>query len=249
MMHAFVTYHTIKSQDQNKMSYLLKFLLFIVCVLLNQYSVQATVFACNTTAPCGCSINKANINARIVGGEPSASHSWGWAVSLRVLTSTHFCGGSIISPHYVLTAAHCVDDPQITRLQITAAVGTDTLYDTYGQRIVVSKIYKHPGWNSVTKENDIALLKLSNAISFKDKNIAKLCLPSLTEYKDVDFPWINTKLVAIGWGSTASGGSSSNVLRQVTIAAVGDTETKCSNSIYNTRVQFCAAVDGGGKGN
>jgi len=221
----------------------------MVCVLLNQCSVQATVFACNTTAPCGCSQNKAVINTRIVGGEPSASHSWGWAVSLRISNTAHFCGGSIISPNYVLTAAHCVDDPQISKLQITAAVGTDTLYDSYGQRIVVSKIYIHPGWNKNTNENDIAILKLNKAISFNDKSVAKLCLPSLTEYRDVDFPWTNTKLVAIGWGSTTSGGSSSNVLRQVTIAAVGDRETKCSNSIRNTRIQFCAAVVGGGKGN
>ncbi len=185
----------------------------------------------------------------MVGGEPSASHSWGWAVSLRVASTLHFCGGSIVSPHYVLTAAHCVSDPQIVGLQITAAVGTDTLTDNSGQRIKVSKIYKHSGWNSVTKENDIALLKLDKAISFKDRNIAKLCLPSLTGYTDVDFPWVNSKLVAIGWGSITSGGSSSNVLRQVTIEAVGDREPKCSNSIHNTRVQFCAAVEGGGKGN
>ena len=231
------------------MNYLLKLVLFTVCVSLNQHLVQATIFACNTSAPCGCSANEVNINARIVGGEPSASHSWGWAVSMRVYKTQHFCGGSIISPSFVLTAAHCVDDPRLSRLEITVAVGTDTLTDNSGQRIVVSKIYKHPGWNSYTKENDIAILKLKKAISFNDRNIAKLCLPSLTEYRDVDFPWVNSKLVAIGWGSTSSGGSSSNVLRQVTVAAVGSREAKCSNSIQNTRVQFCAAVDGGGKGN
>jgi hypothetical protein len=228
---------------------LLELILFMVCVLLNQCSVQATVFACNTTAPCGCSQNETAINARIIGGEPSASHSWGWAVSLRLSSSRHFCGGSIISPHYVLTAAHCVDDPQISKLQITAAVGTDTLYDSYGQRIVVSKIYIHPGWNKNTIENDIAILELDKAISFNDENVAKLCLPSLIEYRDVDFPWANTKLVAIGWGSTTWGGSSSYVLRQVTIATVGNKETKCRNSIRNTRVQFCAAVDTEGKSN
>jgi len=230
------------------MIHLFELIFFVVCIFLNQYSVQATVYSCNTTAPCGCSQNEVNINARIIGGEPAASHSWGWAVSLRVPQNRHFCGGTILSPHYVLTAAHCVDDPNMSRIKLTAAIGTDTLYDNNGQRLVVSKIYKHPGWNSNTKENDIAILKLKKAIYFKDRNIAKLCLPPLTNITGIEFPWTNTKLVAIGWGSTVSDGSSSSVLRQVTVAAVGNQEPKCSNSIKNVRLQFCAAVNGGGKG-
>lgn len=222
--------------------------LLFLCILLAATSVYGTVFACNTTASCGCTQNQVIINTRIVGGEPSASHSWGWAVSLRIPNGGHFCGGSIISPHYILTAAHCVNDPKITNLGITAAIGTDTLNDNIGQRIAVSSIHIHSNWNTNTKENDIALLKLKTAISFSDRNIAKLCLPSLKEYNAVEFPWTDTSLVAIGWGSTASGGSVSSLLRQVTLAAVGSKEAKCSNSIRNSQVQFCAAVNGGGKG-
>lgn len=224
-------------------------LLFVLCIFFNQYSVQATVYSCNITAPCGCSQNNVVINSRIIGGELAASHSWGWAVSLRVPNNKHFCGGTLISSHYVLTAAHCVEDPKISKAEITAAIGTDNLYDNNGQRSVVSKIYIHPRWNTKTKENDIAILKLKKAISFTDKSVAKLCLPSLISYTDTEFPWTNTKLVAIGWGTTSFGGSVSSILRQVTIVAVGSKESKCSNSIKNVRLQFCAAVNGGGKGN
>jgi transmembrane serine protease 2 len=220
-----------------------------VFILINKYSVEAMTYACNTTAPCGCSLNDVVINSRIVGGEPAVSHSWAWAVSLRISGNKHFCGGSILSSHYVLTAAHCVDDPIMSRIELTAAVGTDTTYDGVGQRITVSKIYIHPGWNSVTKENDIAILKLKKAISFKDKSIAKLCLPTTNGVTDTDFPLTDSKLVAVGWGTTSSGGVASSNLRQVTIGAVSNAAPKCRNSIKNTRVQFCAAVDGGGKGN
>ncbi|CAF1402023.1 unnamed protein product [Adineta steineri] len=239
-MKTFVKSHT-------NMLYLSELVLFTTCILLTQYSVQGTIYSCNTTAPCGCSQNKVNINSRIVGGETAASHSWAWAVSLRKPSVGHFCGGTIISPHYILTAAHCLEGVSLSRITITAAVGTDTLYDSEGQRVIASNIYMHPRWNTVTKENDIAIIKLKNAISFGGSNIAKLCLPAISVFDATSFPSPNTNLVAIGWGSTITGGSSSNVLRQVTVQSVSDQVQKCSNSIHNVDLQFCAAVNGGGK--
>ncbi|CAF2160489.1 unnamed protein product [Rotaria magnacalcarata] len=223
-----------------------QFIVFVTAVVLNQYLAQANIFSCNTTAPCGCSKNAVIINSRIVGGEPAASHSWTWAVSLRVRSDIHFCGGSIISPHYVLTAAHCIDDPYISMLTITAAVGTDNLHDNVGQRITVSTIYKHPRYNKLTHANDIAILRLKKAISFQSSNIGKLCLPALNEIVATDFPMVNSDLVAIGWGKTDVA-DSSNVLRQVTVTAVSSTTPKCANSIHDTKLQFCSAVNGGGK--
>ncbi|UJR23038.1 hypothetical protein I4U23_026064 [Adineta vaga] len=226
---------------------LYEFILLIGCIFLTEYTVQGTMYSCNTTAPCGCSQSKVNINARIVGGEPAVSHSWGWAVSIRRQSTRHFCGGSILSSHYILTAAHCVDGVYLSSTELTVAVGTDSLYDNEGQRIIVSKIYMHPQYNAYTKENDIAILKLKKSISFGNKNIAKLCLPSLSGIDGTSFPWTKSKLVAIGWGHTTTGGVASNVLQQVTVNAVGNQERKCSNSIKNTNLQFCAAVNGGGK--
>ncbi|CAF4899010.1 unnamed protein product [Rotaria sp. Silwood1] len=225
----------------------LQLILFVLCVFLNQYLVQATVYPCNKAAPCGCSKNSVSINARIVGGEVAPSHSWGWAVSLQKRPSRHFCGGSILSPKYVLTAAHCVDDIYLSIDQLTVVVGRDNLLDNIGQRIVVSKIYVHPQWIPNTFKNDIAILELSQAIFFGDNNIAKLCLPSSYGMGATDFPLMKSKLVGIGWGTTMANGFISDKLRQVTVEAVGNQESKCSNSITNKTTQFCAAVNGGGK--
>jgi secreted trypsin-like serine protease len=45
--------------------------------------------------------------ARVINGQNAAPHSWPWQISLRV-NGRHICGGTLIRPDWVLTAAHCV---------------------------------------------------------------------------------------------------------------------------------------------
>lgn len=50
---------------------------------------------------------KRPVSARVVNGQNASPHSWPWQVSLRV-RGRHICGGSLIRPDWIVTAAHCV---------------------------------------------------------------------------------------------------------------------------------------------
>ncbi|CAF0827887.1 unnamed protein product [Didymodactylos carnosus] len=208
------------------------------------WRVETIVYQCDATDSCGCSKNDA-VLTRIIGGETAVSESWGWIVSLRFF-STHICGGSIINPNYVLTAAHCIK--AITNFKYAEVVaGIDTISQRNGQVRKINKYWVHPNYNRITYENDIAIIKLSKPLKLKDK-ISKVCLPTANYSTLQEYPVPGSNLVAIGWGAKSTTFSdSSDTLQQVTVQAVSKLASTCTITIKNPALQFCAGVNQGGK--
>uniref|UniRef100_A0A8C0B7N9 Transmembrane serine protease 4 n=1 Tax=Buteo japonicus TaxID=224669 RepID=A0A8C0B7N9_9AVES len=61
---------------------------------------------------CGESIR----TPRVLGGSPAAIEAWPWQVSLQY-RKEHICGGSIIDPSWILTAAHCFNLPCVSQVR------------------------------------------------------------------------------------------------------------------------------------
>jgi secreted trypsin-like serine protease len=218
---------------------------FLVVILCKQGDGEK--YECDTTALCGCSISS-TILTRIVGGENAADWSWSWAVSLRYYGS-HFCGASILSPSFVITAGHCVADiTSATPLSILAGSTTLTPSSSnpFYQIRSIAEIYKHSGYSASTLINDIAILRLSTPLNMTTGKIKPICLPTGL----VSQPNDNINMTAVGWGVTDSSSTKvSQNLLQVTVQSISSTVPACQRSLSDSRWQFCAGLLQGGKGN
>jgi len=188
------------------------------------------------------------VAGRIVGGQQAAIGEYPYFVSTR----NGGCGGVLIASEWVLTAVHCGDiinqEVLVGPYQIRSSN-----YDT--KRRTCTYFKRDPAF-----ENSGGTLSKPNAPFKNDAALCKLDTPVYIDDSEVSFqlndknsyPSTGLDVVAIGFGTTSSGGSQPTFIRDVTVKV--DSNSACAaapSSIYNSQTIskeiICASVNRGGK--
>ncbi|NOX76921.1 MAG: serine protease [Gammaproteobacteria bacterium] len=166
---------------------------FLLCTVIIAFAA-ASLFATSASA------DTPTVSPRIIGGSSALKGDYPWAAALlrpgfiASVPGTLFCGGSLIQPRWVLTAAHCVDT--LAANNIDVAVGIEDLRDiSVSERIAVSGVYVHPAYNNANKDNDLALLHLAAPSLNTPLTLADNAL--------MDTLSVGDPLTTLGWGATA----------------------------------------------
>ncbi|XP_041972817.1 trypsin-1-like [Aricia agestis] len=137
----------------------------------------------------------AHVDNRIVGGEEADIIDYPYQVSF-IVNNSYFCGGSIISENYILTAAHCAQDVDPSTVVLRAG----SSFRRNGTIIPIAEVTPFPDYDNPPFDKDVAVMKTVDPIEFSDTIQPIPLAPRERQTRG--------EIMVSGWGRLQQGASS-----------------------------------------
>ncbi|XP_047450855.1 transmembrane protease serine 4a isoform X2 [Mugil cephalus] len=201
---------------------------------LHQATIDRTACKTGSVVSLSCSdCGNAGSQDRIVGGTDASIEDWPWQVSLQQ-GGHHTCGGTLVSPRWVVSAAHCFTGGKkaLSRWRVVSGkTYMGTLGGSYVDRVIVNGNY-----DPARNDYDIALMRLSSPVSLGETRLPACLPPKNLALADGD------PMVVTGWGYLEEHGQVSPSLQKAHIPLIG--QKSCSSpAVYGaaiTQRMICA---------
>ncbi|XP_060654562.1 brachyurin-like [Drosophila nasuta] len=185
-------------------------------------------------------------SGRITRGETAGRNQFPYQAGLLLYVEggAAWCGGSLISDRYVLTAAHCTDS-LTTGVDVYLGAWDRTDGREDGQQIIfveTKNVFVHDDYDSSLIRNDISLIKLPVPIEFNE-HIQPIKLPAKSNTYNT---YAGQQAIASGWGRISdSATSATNILQYISVPIMNNSGCKpwFFGAVYETNI--CIKTTGG----
>ncbi|XP_069947152.1 hypodermin-B-like [Cherax quadricarinatus] len=203
---------------------------------------------------CSCGVNNGE---RIVGGTELTLHKYPWLVGLKLPKKKdgYYCGGTIITARYIITAAHCLYDQDTGRVIkskfLKVGVGDHNQWTTQDDvqgvtaLVDVQNIIVHEKYSFFETYHDIGLVQLAQELDLVSHvELRAACLPT-----DPSNMFEGTTGMVYGWGIIHTTDlHQPGVVREVSVSILDqDCQGKRVGYVKITPRMLCAGEEDGGK--
>lgn len=177
-----------------------------------------------------------NPSPLVVGGTPASTDDYPFVMQISSNGIVPFCGGTLVTPTKVVTAAHCLNNK--TPDDVVVVGGRTERQGESGTVVPVSDIWMYPGWNGDTKVGDIAVLTLADEMPYEPLPFAA---PG-----DTHLYTPGNMARVLGWGRIADEvGASPDQLMTAEVPVVADGDCEAAYADYDVQVDSTAMVCAG----